>query len=141
MLRFLTLLLFITIGSTAFGQTYSSPEATSATDGDVRIHNTKKSRFSKATRARKSERITEPAKASRFQASSERKSERINEAVKSSRYRAEAGGTERSGKSYRKSGGVKKLDGESRVFKKRSTSSSNQAKKAKVRRSLGRSNY
>lgn len=107
MFRLTVLALFITIGSPAYSQTYAAPESTSATDGEVKLHTSKKSRFHKATRERKSERITEPVREStRFQASRERKSERINEPVRGTRYKAEVRSTERhggSGKNIRRS--------------------------------------
>ncbi|HEY0744223.1 MAG TPA: hypothetical protein VGD40_22305 [Chryseosolibacter sp.] len=119
MLRLLTLVFFVSIGSVAYSQQAASHEPTSATDGEVKLHNTKKSRFIRLSRARKSERVTEPAK--------------------DLRYRAEARETERHGRSFRKSRGAKKLNGEARVYRRHGATSVNAStRKAKARRALGR---
>jgi hypothetical protein len=158
MLRLFALALFLTIGSTAYSQTYSAPESTSATDGEVKLHNSKKSRFHKATRERKSERITEPGReSSKFQATRERKSERITEPVRSSKYKAQAraterhGGsaknprrseareTERHGKSVKDSG--YKSEGRQTERHGKAVKKSRGSKRQQVKRAVGRSNF
>ncbi len=118
-IRAFLLVVFIAAGSAASAQLAQAHEPTSATDGDVKLHNTKKSRFMRSSRARKTE--------------------RLGESVKDTRSAATVRETERHGKSIRKGRGTKKLNGEARVFKKHTSSATNTStKKSKVRRSFGR---
>jgi hypothetical protein len=119
MLRLIALIVFVCVGSAAYCQSAASHEPTSATDAEVRLHNTKKSRFHKATRARKSERIAE--------------------GVKDSKYKGEARATERHGKSIRRSRSTRKMNGEARVFRKHGTTPTNAStRKSKIKRSFGK---
>jgi hypothetical protein len=122
MLRLLTLVFFITITSTAYSQASAVHEPTSATDAEVKLHNGKKSRFHKSTRARQTERITDTKN--------------------DSKTRSEVRQTERHGKSVKRSRGTRRLDGEARVFRKHGHSaSSTSTKKAKARRAVGKAGY
>jgi hypothetical protein len=134
MFRFFALILLVFLGSAAYSQVAGTHEPTSATDGGVKLHNTKKSRFHRSTKARKTERISGPIKDSKYKAEA-RPTERY---VKNSRNKAEARTSERSGRSVKKSRGSRKLNGESRVFRRHgSTATSSAERRSKVKRSLG----
>lgn len=136
MFRFFALILFVFLGSAAYAQLAQAHEPTSATDGEVKLHNTKKSRFHRSTKARKTERLSGPVKESKYKAEA-RPTERH---VKDSKVKADARGTERHGKSIRRSRGSRKLNGESRVFRRHgATTTSSAERKSKVKRSLGKS--
>ncbi|HEY0651859.1 MAG TPA: hypothetical protein VGD65_01985 [Chryseosolibacter sp.] len=138
MFRFFALILFVFLGSTVYSQAVQAHEPTSATDGGVKLHNTKKSRFTRTIKARKSERVTSPGKDSKYKAEV-RSTERYVKDSKS-KARADARGTERHGKSFRKSRGSRKLNGESRVFRRHgATATSSAERRSKVKRALGKS--
>jgi hypothetical protein len=137
MLRFFALILFVFASVVSYSQAAQAHEPTSATDGGVKLHTTKKSRFLRSSKARKTERIGDAVKDSKYRAEA-RPTERY---VKSSRSRSEIRGTERHGGEARKlRKGRKSSAGESKVFRKHGASStSSLERKSKVRRSLGRS--
>lgn len=138
MFRFFALILFVFFGPAAYSQVAQVHEPTSATDGGVKLHNTKKSRFTRTTKARKTERVSGPVKESKYKAEA-RPTERH---VKDSRTktRTEARATERHGKSVKRSRGSRKLNGESRVFRRHGSSATSSAeRRSKVKRSLGKS--
>ena len=154
MLRLLTLVFFVTLASVAYAQSEMAHEPTSATDAEVRLHNTKKSRFSKASRERESERITAPARESKYKReirATERHGKPLNSTYKAevrgterhggsskSKYRSETRETERASKSkgsgYR--AGTRQTERHGKAVKK-----SKAGKREKVKRALGRSNF
>jgi hypothetical protein len=152
MLRFFALILFVFMSAAGYSQV-AQVEPTSATDGGVKLHTTKKSRFVRTSKARKTERNGDAVKDSKYKAEA-RPTERYvknskpkvearptERYVKNSKSSAEARGTERHGKSVRKSRGSRKPNGESRVFRKHgSSATSSSERRSKVKRSLGRTN-
>jgi hypothetical protein len=120
MFRLLALVLLSFAGVSAFAQESMTHEPTSATDSEVRLHNTKKSKFMRSGKSRKTE--------------------QEGKSIKDAKYKSEARTNERHGKSVRRSRGTKRMNGEARVFKKHGVSASSKStRKSKVKRSLGRS--
>lgn len=154
MLRLLALVFFVTLVSALNAQDVTAHEPTSATDSEVKLHNTKKSRFLKSSRERKSERITEPSKESKYKReirATERHGKPLNSTYKAevrgterhggsgkSKYRAEARETERNAKvkdsGYR--AGTRQTERHGKAVRK-----SRAGKKTKVKRAVGMSNF
>jgi hypothetical protein len=121
MLRALVVLIFISFAMNAAGQEGVTHEPTSATDGEVRLHNQKKPRVKKSSRSRSTDRQSPSARASKNNKSEVRNAD------------------ERQGSSLRRSRGSRKMKGESRVYRKHATATTNEStRKAKVKRSLGK---
>lgn len=134
MFRFFALILFVFLASAGYAQVAQVHEPTSATDGDVKLHRSKKSRFSRTSKARKNERLGTSANESKYKAEV-RPTESY---VKDSKSKAQVKGTERHGKSFRKSNRSRRLSGESRVYRRHGSSAISSAeRKSKVKRSLG----
>lgn len=120
MFKFFALASFLLAGISAYGQEGITPEPTSATDSEVRLHTTKRSKFMRGGKSRSTE--------------------RPGTSLKDTKYKSEARTSERHGKSIRRSRGTKRMNGEARVYRKHGASASNEtARKMKVRRALGRS--
>jgi hypothetical protein len=140
MFRFFALILFVFLGSAAYSQVAQAHEPTSATDGGVKLHSRKKSKFTRTTKARKSERIGSAVKESKYKAEARPTERHVKDSK--TKARAEARGTERHGKSVRRSRGSRKLNGESRVFRRHGSSATSSAeRRSKVKRTLGKSVY
>ena len=154
MLRLLTLVFFVILASAANAQSVTAHEPTSATDREVKLHNAKKSRFLRSSAERKSERITEPSRGSKYRRevrATERQGKPLNATYRAeareterhsgspkSKYRAEARETERHAKikdaGYR--AGTRQTERHGKAVRKPRA-----GKKTKVKRAVGMSNF